>query len=162
MTAPPVLVTAQELHALALSGERPVILDVRWALGTTDGYERYLEAHIPGAVYADLESELAAPADPVRGRHPLPELEVLQEAARRWGLDDDSPVVVYDAVANLSAARAWWVLRWAGVRDVRLLDGGLDAWRAAAYELEAGPATDRHGTVTLRPGALEALDAGGA
>lgn len=156
----PVLVTAEELDVL-LRGERPpVVLDVRWALGLTDGYERYLECHVPHAVYVDLETELAAPAEPGRGRHPLPDVAVLEEAARRWGIDEESAVVAYDEVGNMSAARAWWLLRWAGLHDVRLLDGGLAAWRTAGLLLETGPSEPREGSVVLRPGKLETLDAG--
>ncbi len=68
------------------SGERTVLLDVRWALGDPHGREHYLAAHIPGAVYVDLPTQLAAPADPREGRHPLPPLQQLQESARCWGL----------------------------------------------------------------------------
>jgi thiosulfate/3-mercaptopyruvate sulfurtransferase len=158
----PVLVTAARLKELLDSARPPVVLDVRWALGMTDRREAFLEAHVPGAVYVDLETELAAPAAPGRGRHPLPDLEVLQAAARRWGLDADSAAVAYDTVGNMSAARAWWLLRWGGLRDVRLLDGGLDAWRREGFATEAGPTGPARGTVTLRPGSLPTLDAAGA
>lgn len=157
-----ILVTATELHALAASEQPPVILDVRWALGQADGYQRYLDGHVPGAVYADLEGELSARGAPGRGRHPLPGAAALQDAARRWGIDDGSRVVAYDEIGNQSAARAWWLLRWGGVEDVRLLDGGLDAWRTAGLALEPGPVTPTPGAVTLRPGAVEVLDAASA
>jgi len=134
----PVLITAAELKERLASVRPPIILDVRWALGMTDGHERYLEAHVPGAVYVDLETELAAPAASGRGRHPLPDVEALQAGARRWGIDTDSAVVAYDSAGNLSAARAWWLLRWGGLQNVRggtrglaRGDGHAPPWRPA-------------------------------
>ncbi|UZN02203.1 sulfurtransferase [Cellulomonas sp. S1-8] len=153
-----VLVDADELARL-LDDEPPVLLDVRWALGRSDGHERYLEAHLPGAVYVDLDTELAAPASPAAGRHPLPDVADLERAARRWGVREGGAVVVYDDAGGTSAARAWWLLRWAGVRDVRILDGGLPAWTAAGYPGEPGEVTPEPGDVVLVPGALRTLDA---
>lgn len=160
-----VLVTVDELAAdLRLAGTdpadgAPVLLDVRWALGQTDGQERYLAGHLPGAVYVDLETELAAPSSPEAGRHPLPSAAQLQGAARRWGVRAGSRVVVYDAVGGTSAARAWWLLRYFGVPDVRLLDGGLDAWAARGLPLEVGEVVPERGDVVVRPGRLPVLDA---
>ncbi|MGN8246935.1 sulfurtransferase [Cellulomonas soli] len=157
-----VLVEATTLAALLADDEAPVLLDVRWALGRTDGHEQYLGGHLPGAVYVDLDTELAAPPSPQGGRHPMPALADLEASARRWGVREGRGVVVYDGAGGVSAARAWWLLRWAGVRDVRLLDGGLQAWQAAGYSLEAGPVTAEPGDVVLVAGALPTLDADGA
>lgn len=159
-----VLVTADELAALlARDGDaRPVVLDVRWALGRSDGAEQHRAGHVPGAVYVDLETELAAPPAPRDGRHPLPDLAALEAAARRWGVRATTPVVAYDAVGGMSAARAWWLLRWAGLADVRLLDGGLDAWVAAGGALERGDVVPEPGDVTLAAGRLPTVDADGA
>ena len=140
----------------------PLVLDVRWALGRTDARALYLAGHVPGAVFVDLETELAAPPTPEHGRHPLPELEALQAAARRWGLRAGVPVVVYDTSGGMSAARAWWLLRWAGVGDVRLLDGGLAAWECAGGALEVGDVTPVRGDVVLVPGGVATVDADGA
>ncbi|WP_418884361.1 sulfurtransferase [Cellulosimicrobium protaetiae] len=157
-----VLVTAPVL-AEALAGDRPpVVLDVRWALGVTDGREQHHAAHVPGAVYVDLETELAAPPSPAAGRHPLPDPAGLQAAARRWGVRADRPVVVYDAVGGTSAARAWWLLRWAGHDDVRILDGGLVAWQAAGLAVDAGDVRPEPGDVVVTPGGMPVLDADGA
>jgi thiosulfate/3-mercaptopyruvate sulfurtransferase len=156
-----VLVTAEELAAALADDEPPVLLDVRWALGRTreEAHERYLAGHVPAAAYVDLEAELAAPPSPLAGRHPLPPVAELEAAARRWGVREGASVVVYDDVADTSAARAWWLLRWAGVGSVRLLDGGLAAWTAAGLSLEAGEVTAEPGDLVVRPGGMPTLDA---
>lgn len=150
------LVAAGELLA---TGERPVLLDVRWALGDDRGREKYLAGHLPGAVFVDLETELADPPDPALGRHPLPSLQRLQAAARRWGITPGRPVVAYDDAGGLAAARAWWLLRWGGLSDVRLLDGGLGAWLRAGGELETGDVVPSPGDVVLTGGAMPVIGA---
>jgi thiosulfate/3-mercaptopyruvate sulfurtransferase len=133
-----VLLTATDLSRAMSSAGPPAVLDVRWALGDPHGYDDYLAAHIPGARFVDLEAELCAPAATKLGRHPLPDIDDLQRAARAWGLTRGQPVVVYDATGAQAAARAWWVLRWAGVSDVRILDGGLPAWVRAGFATVSG------------------------
>jgi thiosulfate/3-mercaptopyruvate sulfurtransferase len=133
------------------------LLDVRWRLGVPDGRPAYAEGHLPGAVYVDLESTLAAHPGPGDGRHPLPDRAALQEAVRAWGVHDGDTVVAYDDSGNLAAARAWWLLHDAGL-DVRLLDGGLAAWTAAGHPLESGEVTPEPGTATLKQGNLPAID----
>jgi len=157
-----VLITATELAAALRTDRPPVLLDVRWALGDPDGHRHYLAGHLPGAVHVDLDTELAAPAAPEHGRHPLPDLGQLQAAARRWGVHDGDAVVAYDDNGNLAAARAWWLLRWAGLTEVRLLDGGLAAWTAAGLPVESGQFAPVRGDVVLHPGALPVVDAEGA
>jgi thiosulfate/3-mercaptopyruvate sulfurtransferase len=151
-----VLVPAGELLA---DGGRPVLLDVRWALGDDRGRERYLAGHLPGAVFVDLDTELADPPSAARGRHPLPSVQRLQSAARRWGISAGRPVVAYDDGGGPAAARAWWLLRWGGHRDVRLLDGGLAAWRAAGGPLETGDVVPPAGDIRLRGGGMPTLGA---
>ena len=145
-----VLTAADQLPADA------VLLDVRWALGRTDGREQYLAGHLPGAVFVDLETELAAHGLPAEGRHPLPSLQALQSSARRWGVNPGSRVVVYDATGGLAAARAWWLLRWGGLTDVTILDGGLAAWTG---ELETGDVIPLLGEVTLSGDGMPVLTA---
>ena len=154
---PGVLITVTELTEAMLSSRPPVVLDVRWQLGRTDGHDGYLAGHVPGAVFVDLDRELAAPPSAADGRHPLPPIGELQESARSWGIDDGVPVVVYDDCGGTSAARAWWLLRWGGLREVRILDGGLGAWRAAGLRCSAGNTEPRRGAVTLTPGAMPAV-----
>ncbi|MHA3703260.1 rhodanese-like domain-containing protein [Jatrophihabitans sp. YIM 134969] len=154
-----VLADPRVLRAELRGSRPPTLLDVRWRLGETDGEKRYLDGHLPGAVYVDLETDLAAhPSQPTDGRHPLPSVDALQASVRRWGLRDGGAVVVYDDNGGQSAARAWWLLRWAGF-DVRLLDGGLPAWTDAGGDLVTGAVTPEPGDALVRPGGLEVLDA---
>jgi len=147
------------LNARMESGQRTVLLDVRWALGDPDGRLHYLDAHIPGAVYVDLPTELADPAEQGRGRHPLPALSRFQTAARRWGICNGDTVVAYDDAGNTSAARAWWMLRNAGFGNVCLLDGGLAAWRRAGLPLQGGPEEAAPGDVLLTGNGMSTITA---
>lgn len=153
-----VLITVDELAEALASDDSPVVIDVRWLLGGPPGHGEYLKGHVPGAVYVSLEDELAAHGEPADGRHPLPEPDAFEAAARRWGVSPGRLVVAYDDNGNQAAARAWWLLRWAGHDRVRLLDGGLAAWRAAGGELATDDVTPAPGTFTVRPGSLPVLD----
>lgn len=117
---------------------------------------------IPGAVDVDLPTELAAPGGGTRGSRPLPAIADLQRHARGWGLRQGQPVVVYDHDRGLVAGRAWWVLRWAGIAEVRLLDGGFAAWAAAGLPVAFGAPAPPPGDAVLSPGHLPVLDADGA
>jgi thiosulfate/3-mercaptopyruvate sulfurtransferase len=153
-----VFVAAAELGRLVAAGTPPSILAVR---------NPRMPAHaaalrIPGAVDVDLPTELAGPGGGVLGSRPLPAIEALQRDAIRWGLRQDGPVVVYDHDRCLTAARGWWVLRWAGLRDVRLLDGGFPAWLAAGLPVADVPGAPAAGAVALSPGHMPVLDADAA
>jgi len=130
------------------------LLDVRWRLDRPEGRPEYLRAHLPGAVYVDLEHELARRGEPAEGRHPLPTSGDLQRAARGWGVNDGDVVVAYDDNRSVPAARLWWLLRRFGV-DVRVLDGGIRAWAGEGMPLERGDVLPEPGGITL------AGDAGG-
>lgn len=117
---------------------------------------------IPGAVDVDLPTELAAPGGGPLGSRPLPEIAALQRHARGWGLGQGQAVVVYDHDRGLVAGRAWWVLRWAGIADVRMLDGGFAAWVAAGLPVVHRATPPSPGDVTLSAGHLPVLDADGA
>jgi thiosulfate/3-mercaptopyruvate sulfurtransferase len=162
LSAATVLVDAATLETELAGRLPPALLDVRWALGDPDGEKHYLDGHLPHAVYVDLDTELAAPASAAGGRHPLPAVADLERAARRWGLRDGQPVVVYDDNGGQSAARAWWLLRWAGVPDVRILDGGLGAWRSGGGPVVPGAQRPEPGDVRLTEGSLAVLDADAA
>ena len=143
------LITARELAALLDGGRTARLLDVRWRLDRPDGRPEYLEAHLPGAVYVDLDHELASHGRPEDGRHPLPTRDALESAARRWGLRAGDTVVAYDDAGGLAAARAWWLLSRAGVADVRVLDGGLSAWTREGLPLEEGDVVPQSGDIVL-------------
>lgn len=132
------LIQVEELAALLGSGAHAVLLDVRWALGDPHGREHYAAGHLPGAVFVNMETELSARPGPDTGRHPLPTAEDFAATVRAWGINDDSEIVLYDDSGALAAARGWWLLRHAGFRGVRVLDGGLGAWKAAGHPLETG------------------------
>jgi thiosulfate/3-mercaptopyruvate sulfurtransferase len=144
-----VLITAAELSRLIEQGDSPTILDVRWQLNEPNGHASYVQGHIPGAVYVSLEDELTDHTIAGRGRHPLPSGRSVEAAARRWGISADVPVVVYDDWNRAGSARAWWVLTAAGIEDVRILDGGLSAWRSAGGALETGAVTPKPGNVIV-------------
>lgn len=160
------IISASEL-ASALAGENPpVLLDVRWQLTLAktpgepsfDGRAAYTDGHIPGAVYVDLDRELAS-APGSSGRHPLPDLAGFGASMRRAGVSSGTPVVVYDGGQGWAAARAWWLLSWTGHPDVRVLDGGLPAWEGP---LETAVPTPAEGDFEPAPGATGMLDADGA
>ena len=153
-----VLITAAELADLVESGEPLSILDVRWRLDVPDGRPAYLNGHLPGAVYVSLDDELSDHSVDGRGRHPLPSGRSVQEALRRWGVRQGVPVVVYDDWNRAGSGRAWWVLTAAGLADVRILDGGLTAWRASGGRLESGAVQPPPGDATVQH---EDLYAGG-
>jgi thiosulfate/3-mercaptopyruvate sulfurtransferase len=139
----------------------PSLLDVRWDLGAGARRDAYREGHIPGAAFIDLERDLADPPGS-RGRHPLPDAGRFTESMRAAGVGAQRPVVVYDAADSLSAARAWWALRYFGHPAVTVLDGGLAAWAGAGGDLRTGSETPSVGDFTARPGGMAMLDAVGA
>jgi thiosulfate/3-mercaptopyruvate sulfurtransferase len=156
------LVDVAELADQLVGASRPTLLDVRWKLGGPPGRETYEAGHIPGAVFADLDADLAAPPGP-GGRHPLPAPGELTAAMRRLGVRQARPVVVYDDAGGVVAARAWWDLAHFGHDDVRLLDGGFDAWVAAGLPVRTGPSPSvPAGDFTAGAGRLAVVDATGA
>ncbi|MGW4159946.1 sulfurtransferase [Streptomyces sp. NPDC004788] len=154
------IISATELVSESAGATPPVLLDVRWTLGGPPGGPEYAAGHLPGAVYVDLDTELAGPPGK-GGRHPLPDLEVFGAAMRRAGVSADTPVVVYDGGLGWGAARAWWLLRWTGHPNVRVLDGGLAAWTGELSQETPAPAP---GDFRPKPdaGPLGLLDADGA
>lgn len=154
-----VLISAAELGGL-IGGAAPVVLlDIRTP---KDGEIAAAGGHIPGALYVDLQRDLAGKPHGYSGRRPLPNIDDLEAHARRWGITRDSIVVVYDDNRGLQAGRAWWVLRWAGVRDVRLLDGGLQAWIAAGGALSQAVIKPAPGDIALAGDHLPLLGADSA
>ena len=154
MTRADILITAAELARLIGEGAPVNVLDVRWELTRPDGLEAYTRGHVPGAVYVSLEDELSDHSVTGRGRHPLPSGDAVEAAARRWGLRNGVPTVVYDDWNRAGSARAWWVLTAAGIGGVRILDGGLAAWTAGGGELETGLPAVEPGDISVEFGDL--------
>lgn len=161
MKPPGALIDVVELADRLAGPSAPVVLDVRWRLGGPPRREDYLAGHIPGAVFLDLDDQLTGPPG-AGGRHPLPDPARLEAELRGAGLRDGYPVVVYDYGDGLPAARTWWTLRWAGLEDVRVLDGGFADWVKAGRPTEPGAVTRPPGDLTVRPGGMPVLDATGA
>ena len=150
------LVTAEELSR-ALGGV--TVLDVRYRMGGPPGRPEYEAGHVPGAAYVDLDADLAGPPGP-RGRHPLPDPAAFEAAMRAAGVRTDRPVVVYDDWSGHAAARCWWLLRYHGHPDVRVLDGAWPAWLAGGFPVESGSGGPvEPGDFTAAPGAMPVVEA---
>ena len=157
MTGP--LISVPRLTGLL---DRVTLLDVRYRLGGPSGHDEYLEGHIPGAAYVDLDAALAAPPG-ARGRHPLPDTEVFVAAMRAAGVSGSRPVVVYDDWGGRAAARAWWLLRYHGHPEVQVLDGGWSGWRKGGGQIESngesGSGAADQGDFLSRPGGMPVVEA---
>lgn len=154
----PLISTGDLAQLQDTTGRPPIVLDVRWRMAGPPGRESYREGHLPGAVFLDLDTDLAStPGE--GGRHPLPDPGALQEALRGAGVGNDDTVVVYDDADGSVAARAWWLLRWTGHEDVAVLDGGFAAWRAGGYPVTTDPVHSDRGDIEVRPGSMPVLDA---
>ncbi|MBT8089454.1 MAG: sulfurtransferase [Gammaproteobacteria bacterium] len=126
------------------------IIDCRFDLADPGaGRRAYMQGHIPGAVFADLDRDLAAPISPQSGRHPLPDVNTFAATLGRLGIGNASDVIVYDAGNGAVAARAWWLLRWLGHTRVRLLDGGFAHWITTAGPIVSG--AERFSELRFRP-----------
>lgn len=147
------LITVDELNA-RLDDPGLRIVDCRFSLADPEaGREMYEAGHLPGAVYADLDRDLAAPVTETTGRHPLPDAEALIASLRRWGIDTTSQVVVYDDAGGGLAARLWWLLNWLGHEQVALLDGGYAAWERAGLSVSTDARVLDAGNFTGQAGA---------
>lgn len=154
------LISTESLAALA-GDPRLRIFDCRFDLARPDaGRARYLDGHLPGAVYADLNRDLSAPPGPGTGRHPLPAPAEFERRLRRWGVNRDSLVVACDECEGMYAARLWWMLRWLGHDEVAVLDGGIRRWLRLGLPLTDEIPAPAPGdfVARLRPGAT--ADAG--
>lgn len=136
------LIRRDEL-ALHLGEPNWAVVDCRFTLGKPDrGHDAYLRGHIPGAVYAHLDRDLAGPVVTGRtGRHPLPDVETFSRTLSAWGIDAAVQVVAADDSGGSMAARLWWMLRWLGHDAVAVLDGGWQAWQEAGYPVREGEET---------------------
>ena len=139
LALPTPLVSPERLIAALAAGAAPLIADCSFDLADPGAGERAFEqGHLPGAIYAHLDRELAGAKTGRNGRHPLPARADWADTLARLGVTPARAVVLYDAQGGMYAARAWWMLLWAGHRAVSVLDGGLPAWKAAGGALESG------------------------
>jgi thiosulfate/3-mercaptopyruvate sulfurtransferase len=145
------LISVQQLKALRDAGQEPVMLDCSFDLADTAAGERtWAQGHLPQSIYVHLDRDLSGPKaaqgprSPLfTGRHPLPDRADFAVLAGRWGIAPGTQVVTFDGQGSPYAARAWWMLRWLGHEAVAVLDGGIDAWRAAGGEMTADPPATR-------------------
>ena len=129
--SPNILVSVEQLRA-HLNDTGWCIVDVRHDLFDADaGIRAYREGHIPGAVFAGIDTQLSGKKTGFNGRHPLPRRDDLVETFRDWGINGDTQIVAYDAQGGQFASRLWWLARWLGHRHVALLDGGWPTWLSA-------------------------------
>ncbi len=120
-----------------------VTLDCRFdLLAPRAGAAAFQAGHIPGAHYADLNQDFSSPISASSGRHPLPDPLMLARRLASWGIEPATRVVVYDADNAAMAARGWWLLRWVGIEQAQVLNGGFAAWRAAGRPIEKGDGTE--------------------
>lgn len=121
-----------------LDSEDLLIVDCRFDLGDpTAGRKAWVVGHLPGAHYAHLDHDLAAPIGATTGRHPLPESDVFVRFARGLGIGPETRVVCYDQGGGAIAGRLWWLLRHFGHASVAVLDGGFAAWEARSHPLDS-------------------------
>ncbi|MBN9645186.1 sulfurtransferase [Corynebacterium mendelii] len=152
-------ISVDELAETIRSGGKTTILACIWHPGAGMSYSMYRGAHIPTALHCDPAYQLAMAPSARDGRNPLPSYPVLDRAFNDWGLNRDHKVVVYDDNKGLLAARAWWILTWAGVADVSIVEGGSRAWVKAGYEQVGGPGNlARDCTIRPNPGQLPTVD----
>lgn len=119
-----------------LNDPKWIIIDCRFSLSDAQaGAKAYRFGHIPNARYANLNTDLSAPVTSQTGRHPLPNPIHLAQRLGRWGISNDSQVVVYDDMGGAFAGRLWYLLRWLGHPDVAVLNGGLQYWKSQNYPL---------------------------
>ncbi len=144
------LISVDELAAELASGDPPIVADLRWYLGKPGaGSAAYREGHIPGAIFLDLDDDLADPNGlGAPGRHPLPTPEAFRQRMAAAGIADGTRVVGYDDVGGWVAARLWWMLDNLGfgrrgdpTESIRVLDGGIQAWVEAGHPLTSGEET---------------------
>jgi thiosulfate/3-mercaptopyruvate sulfurtransferase len=151
------LITAGELVRLLDAQQAVVLLDVIDELGVAP--EDRLK--IPGSLSVHLATDFSSKPTLVSGRRPLPDISELQSKARTWGISRESIVVVYDNSGGAQASRAWWTLRWAGLANVRVLDGGYGAWAATKRPSSNHVATRaaHAGDVVLTAGCMPTIGA---
>lgn len=139
MSCMSILVSPQALNEAIHQGQRYTLLASLWGTSEYDGEQQFQSLHIPTAQYCDTAGALAGLPGSRDGRNPMPDPKLLQKHFDNWGLRSDRPVIVYDEGRGLFAGRTWWILRWAGVENVHILDGGMANWRRNKLPTLTGP-----------------------
>ena len=145
------LITPNELNALINASKDLLILDTRHDLMNTEAGAAYASAHIPNAHFMHMDTDLSGEKTGTNGRHPLPDIAAFADKLRTIGLNNDTQVVVYDENNGMMAARAWWLLRHIGHAHVAVLNGGLNAWRAANLPVTDALPSPQIGDFTAKP-----------
>ncbi len=156
-----VLLMPVELQAFREAGNDVTILAVH-SINPYTSEPSFKGLRIEGAIDTQAYTDFQSPATVEGGQRPLPDIAVLEQKARKWGLRKQSTIVVYDGDRSMTAARAWWVLKWAGLPDVRVLDGGFRAWQVAGLPVTEAIATPIASEISLSAGNMPELDADGS
>lgn len=153
------LITAQALHDLIAQNPNVMIFDCRHDLVDHSLGERvYSESHLPGAIFVSVDKQLSAPKTGINGRHPLPSAETFAHTLAALGVNDDTTLIAYDNTGGQYAARLWWMARWVGHENIRVLNGGLNAWVQAGFSLTSDKPTVRvSGQFRLKPSAMQSI-----
>ena len=131
------IISVEDLHN-HLSNDDWFIFDCRFLLKDPEGgLKKFVEGHIPGAQFADMDKDLASTMTPSSGRHPLPDPNELINKLKAWGVNNTSQIICYDDMSGAFAARMWWLLKWLRHDNVAVLDGGIDKWTTSNLPLEA-------------------------
>ncbi len=151
-------ITGEALHSAYRAGQRMTIIDSHWAKTENSAWEAYVTQHIPGAMFCNPLRHLSGIPSRAAGRNPMPDVSDLQRYLEDWGVMKGRPTYIYDAGANLYAARAWWLFRWAGISDVYILNGGTGEWCAAGGDVAGGIGALRgRGDVVVQPNSMPTL-----
>lgn len=156
------LISVSELNNAQLSGKPLLIFDCSFDLSDyAKGRREYDREHIPGAVFADLHTNLSSPLESAAsgGRHPLPQREFFADWLAKVGLSQDTLAVVYDRNRFNFCGRLWWMLRWVGHANVAVLDGGLQAWKASGGQITSEGQARAPGNFQLAPSLTSLVDA---
>ncbi|AWB84719.1 sulfurtransferase [Corynebacterium liangguodongii] len=154
-----VFVSADELNERIQTGKKHTILAALWEPREGWAWSKFQSEHIPTALFCDPAVALAGMPGRPQGRNPLPQVDVIAAHVAGWGIEPGRPVYIYDTGVGVYAARAWWLLRWLGVEDVYILDGGFPAWDSRGFDTLAGPGNVAvRAPMELRPGSLPVAD----
>lgn len=134
-----VFVSAADLNERIQAGLKQTVIASLWEPEAGKAWSKFQSEHVPTALFCDPSSQLAGLPGRKAGRNPLPAFGVVKKAVANWGIEEDRPVYIYDGGNGLFAARTWWILRWVGVTDVHIVDGGFAAWKREKLPTVAGP-----------------------